>query len=132
MIDTINPDFGRRLVLVVDDDFRLRLFIRTVLGIANARVLEAGDGFEALQLFRLCRGDLALVITDVRMPRMSGTELANSIRLDSDIPLIFISGEPAPVNSCDLNRFWYVEKPFGARTLLEAVSACFELTPAAG
>src|SRR5215469_5117946 len=92
MMDTINRDFGGRFVLVVDDDVRLRSYIRTLLGSANAQVLEAGDGLEALQLFRVWRDKLALVITDIRMPRMSGKDLALLIRLQSEIPLIFVSG----------------------------------------
>ena len=132
MIDAINQDLSGRLVLVVDDDFRVRSYIRMVLKSANAQVLEAGDGLEALEVFHAWRDKLAVVITDVRMPHMSGTELAISIRQDDPaIPLIFVSGEPG--NTSDSKRrFLFIEKPFGPEALLEAVRSCFELISAAG
>jgi FixJ family two-component response regulator len=63
---------------------------------------------------------------------MSGTELASCVRLHSEIPLIFISGEPAPANTSDSkSRFLFIEKPFGAKALLDAIGSCLELVPAA-
>jgi DNA-binding response OmpR family regulator len=131
MIDAINQELGGHLVLVVDDDFRLRAYMRMVLESANFQVLEAGDGLEALEAFRVWRDKLVLVITDVRMPRMSGTEFAISLRLDHpQIPLIFVSGEPATASTNDsTNGFLFIEKPFDPKALLDAVRACLELIP---
>lgn len=68
------------------------------------------------------RGRIDLVITDIRMPRMTGTDLAMSLRSDSPaIPLIFVSGEPAPVDMNDPEKgFFFIEKPFAPKELLDA------------
>jgi two-component system cell cycle sensor histidine kinase/response regulator CckA len=110
------------MVLVVDDDPGVRRYIKTILQCAETQVLEAGDGLEALELFRASRGRIDLVITDIRMPRMTGSELAASIRSECpDIPLIFVSGEVAIAEIVDSGKkLSFVEKPFAAKTLLDA------------
>ena len=71
--------------------------MRTILQSAGVKVLEAGDGLEALEVFHASKTRVDLVITDIRMPRMSGTDLASSLRSDAPaIPLILVSGEGAP------------------------------------
>ena len=131
MIDGLKHELNGHLVLVVDDDFRIRFYVKTILQSAEFRVLEAGDGLEALEVFRASRDRIALVITDIRMPRMSGRDLAKHLRLDRPgIPLIFVSGEPAPVDTNDsTNGFLFIEKPFAPKTLLEAARRLFDSTP---
>jgi CheY-like chemotaxis protein len=77
---------------------------------------------EALEVFHTWRSRIDLVITDIRMPRMTGTDLAVSLRSDSPaIPLIFVSGEPAPVVMSDpIGGSFFIEKPFGPTELLDA------------
>ena len=55
MIDGIQHDANGHLVLVVDDDSRIRSYIKTILQGAGLRVLEAGDGLEALEVFQIGR-----------------------------------------------------------------------------
>jgi two-component system, cell cycle sensor histidine kinase and response regulator CckA len=131
MIDGLEHELNGHLVLVVDDDFRIRFYVKTILQSARFRVLEAGDGLEALELFRASRDRIALVITDIRMPGMSGSELAKHLRLDCPgIPLIFVSGEPAPVDTNDsTNGFLFIEKPFAPKTLLEAACQFLDSMP---
>ena len=94
MHDWIKP--GGLLVLVVDDDVQIRSYIKVVLEAAEFRVLEAVDGLNALEVFAVWRSRIDLVITDIRMPRMTGTDLARSLRSRRPaIPLLFVSGEPA-------------------------------------
>src|SRR5438477_3752610 len=114
MIDLAQHDIGGRLVLVVDDDSRIRLYIRTILQSVGVQVLEAGDGLEALEVFHASKSRVDLVITDIRMPRMSGTDLASSLRSDAPaIPLILVSGEAAPADVVDpRNGVLFIEKPF--------------------
>jgi len=115
---------GGHLILVVDDDCGVRSYIKAILQHAGDRVLEAADGLEALEVFHSSRGRIDLVITDIRMPRMAGTELARSIRADyPTIPLIFVSGEPATDEMNDPgNGLLFVEKPFAPRVLLDAAN----------
>lgn len=127
MIDRARHGVRGHLVLVVDDDSMVRSYIRWVLQCADVQVLEARDGLEALEVFHAWRDRIDLVITDIRMPRMTGTELAASLRSDSPaIPLIFVSGEPAPVDMKDTRReFLFIEKPFRPQELLDAASRFF-------
>jgi len=127
MIDWIQHEAASHLVLVVDDDSRIRSYIKTILQSADVQVLEAGDGLEALEVFHVWRGRIDLVITDIRMPRMTGTDLAVSLRSNCPaIPLIFVSGEPAPADLNDPKTgFFFIEKPFSPKALLDAARRFF-------
>lgn len=133
MIDWIQHDVSGHLVLVVDDDSGIRSYIKTILQSADVHVLEAGDGLEALEIFDAWRSRIDLVITDIRMPRMTGMDLAISLRSASPaIPLIFVSGEPAPMDMNDLNRgSSFIKKPFPPSVLLDAAQRFFQPIPVA-
>jgi CheY-like chemotaxis protein len=80
-------------VLVVDDESSLRRLIARRLANDGYRVLEAGDGIEALALLQTPDTDIRLVITDIRMPRMDGYALADQIGdRPKSPPIIFVSG----------------------------------------
>src|SRR5438309_9357688 len=70
-------------ILIVDDRPTNREFLVTLLGYAGNRVLEAGDGAEALALVRA--GPPDLVITDILMPTMDGYEFVRRLRADPSI-----------------------------------------------
>ena len=78
-------------VLVVDDDPSIRLMLRRLLENAGAEVVEAGDGDEAMRLFRANRPDL--VICDVVMPYADGLWTIRTMRrLAPAAKIIAISG----------------------------------------
>jgi CheY-like chemotaxis protein len=134
VIDGIQRDLGGPLVLVVDDDFRIRSYIKIVMQSAGVQVLEADDGLEALEVFYVWRDRIDLVITDIRMPRMKGTDLAISLRRDRPaLPLIFVSGDPIPA---DMNipggGFLFIEKPFAREVLVDAARRLLQLIPVEG
>lgn len=80
------------LVLVVDDETSIREVTSAMLTEKGYEVLTAGDGQQALELLSQFRPDL--VITDLRMPRLSGYELLGIIRERfPGLPVIVISGE---------------------------------------
>ena len=112
------------MVLVVDDDSRVRSYMRTILQSAGMEVLEARDGVEALEIYSVSKSRIDLVVTDIRMPRMSGTDLASSIRSETpSVPLILVSGERASADMIDpRNGVLFIEKPFAPKVLLEAAS----------
>jgi FixJ family two-component response regulator len=82
---------------------------------------------EALEVFHACSSRIVLVITDIRMPRMTETDLAASLRSDCPaIPLIFVSGEPAPADTVDPKKgIFFIGKPFAPKSLLETASQFF-------
>jgi CheY-like chemotaxis protein len=80
-------------VLVVDDEVTLRGNLARRLAQEGYRVLEAGNGREAMQFVDESQNDVRLVITDIRMPVMNGYELADLLtRRPDPMPMIFISG----------------------------------------
>ena len=80
-------------VLVVDDESSLRTLVARRLANEGYRVLEAGNGIEALELLQAPDADIRLVITDIRMPRMDGYELADRlVDRPKSPPIVFISG----------------------------------------
>ena len=84
---------------------------------------------EALEVFHACSSRIVLVITDIRMPRMTETDLAASLRSDCPaIPLIFVSGEPAPADTVDPKKgIFFIGKPFAPKSLLETASQFFKV-----
>src|SRR5438105_324858 len=83
----------KNVILVVDDDHDVLMFITTVLPRAGFRVQVAHDGAEGLQCYLQHRHDLCLVLTDILMPKINGLEMARNIRnRDSKIPILLMSG----------------------------------------
>ncbi len=80
-------------ILLVDDEKGLLESISSVLRSLNYHVLEANDGKMALHTYEANRDLIDLVITDLVMPKMGGSELMSRIwEKDSSLPAIFVSG----------------------------------------
>ena len=107
------------MVLVVDDEELVRHYIERILVGGGYRVIMAISGGEAFSLLQ-AGGDLVeLVITDIRMPRMSGDEFAKRMaHLSSPPPLLYISGGDPPRGAESAN---FLQKPFTRQALLRAV-----------
>ena len=80
-----------KTVLLVDDDVMARGFFRALLAGEGYAVLEAGDGAEAVRLFR--KGGVDLVVTDIYMPKMNGLDAILEMDPKSrGVPVIALSG----------------------------------------
>ena len=91
--DDPEPGHHSETVLVVEDDEDVRAYTVGILRELGYRVIEAYDGATALKLLQ--RGDqpISLLLTDVVMPKMSGSELADAAKLlQPDLKILFISG----------------------------------------
>lgn len=111
-------------VLVVDDDPRIREVVCFALRREGFETLEAGDGEEALRVFREHRP--SLVVLDILMPEMDGTEVCRKIRADSRVPIVFLSSKDDEVDrilGLELGGDDYVTKPFSPRELIARVRA---------
>jgi two-component system, cell cycle sensor histidine kinase and response regulator CckA len=118
---------GSPCILVVDDDHLVRRLVCAVLGQSGFAVLEASSGAEALDLFEQRHASIDLVLTDLVMPGMSGTELARHIAsVDAAPPIVFMSAY------CDtLDRaggLGCISKPFANRDLIAKVRQKLEGT----
>jgi PAS domain S-box-containing protein len=82
-----------RTILVVEDEPALRNLVRTVLEGEGYRVLEAGNGREALEVVERHDEHIDLLLTDVVMPELSGPELVAHLRgLRPDTKVLYVSG----------------------------------------
>lgn len=113
----------RGTVLVVDDEEPIRTGLRAVLESFGLAVVDAGDASEALQIAAELKEQLVLLITDIVMPKMKGTELARLlVARHPDLPVIFMSGYTAgEIGYKNFRRAKFLQKPFGRVKLLEAI-----------
>jgi CheY-like chemotaxis protein len=89
----LEAQIGTETLLLVEDDLAVRKLSRRILERAGYKVLEADSGREALELARHATGAIPLVVTDLVMPDMSGTELAAELAvLYPEIRVLFMSG----------------------------------------
>lgn len=117
-------------ILVVDDESRMRKLVKDFLEKKNFRVLEAGDGEEAMDIFYEEK-DIALLILDVMMPKMDGWEVCREIRKNSKVPIIMLtarSDERDELLGFDLGVDEYISKPFSPKILVARVEAILRRT----
>ncbi len=116
---------GDETLMVVEDAENLRDLIAAILKSFGYSVHIASNGREALVLEDQHRDEIDLVITDVVMPEMSGTELADQlIERRPELRVLFISGYPndrAISAGRHDRRFSFLQKPFSAAELTSAV-----------
>lgn len=83
----------RETLLVVEDNERILTLVSTVLSRLGYRVLTAPDGRAALERYGRSTEDIALLVTDLMMPHMNGSELAREmLRLRPTLRVLFASG----------------------------------------
>jgi len=115
---------GSETILLVEDSAPLRALTREILSREGYVILQACDGVEALEISRKHTGTIHLMITDIVMPRMRGTELAQEIAIQRpDTSVIFLSGytEEAVWRFTDTPKVAILEKPYSSATLLRTV-----------
>jgi YesN/AraC family two-component response regulator len=84
---------AEQTILVVEDEEMIRKFIVEILSTLEYRVLKAANGSEAIQLSSQVRGRIHLLLTDVIMPEISGSDLARRFQqLKQETQTIFVSG----------------------------------------
>jgi CheY-like chemotaxis protein len=111
-------------ILAVDDEADLLEAVRRVLSRRGHTVLTASGLPEALEVCRRYRGRIDLLLTDVRMPGGTGTDLADeAVRLRPDLAVLYMSGlYDAADEEPDAQR-GMVSKPFTPASLADAVDS---------
>jgi CheY-like chemotaxis protein len=117
---------GQEMILVVEDEPVLRDLAQLILQDCGYRILLAGSGAEALQIWQSHGNSVDLVVTDVVMPGgMSGRELSNKLlALDPRIKIIFTSGYSMEESNTDFFRrgsTLFLQKPYTRISLTRAV-----------
>jgi PAS domain S-box-containing protein len=125
--DGVGPR-GTETVLLVEDDADVREFVRDVLHAHGYNVLAAIDGAQALALIEQHAGPIHLVVTDVIMPRMMGSEVAARITaLRPSIKVLYISGYPGDaIVKQGVPEQAFVQKPFSVSALARRVRALLD------
>jgi two-component system KDP operon response regulator KdpE len=109
-------------ILLVDDEPAIQKAVGPLLRSRGYEVDVAGTGAEALDLFEHRRPDL--IVLDLGLPDLEGTEVCRRIRARSPAPIIVLSARSAEgdkVNALDLGADDYVTKPFGPEELLARI-----------
>ena len=113
------------IILVVDDEARMRKLVKDFLSVKGYKVIEAADGEEAIDIF-MEQKDIKLVLLDVMMPKMDGFETLKLIRQYSKIPVIMLtarSEERDELQGFNLGVDEYITKPFSPKILVARVEA---------
>lgn len=111
-------------ILIVDDEPRIRDFVCMNLEIERYHVIEASNGFEALEQLRENLPDL--IVMDIMMPEMDGFETLRHIREVSNVPVIMLTvrqNDQDKIQGLDLGADDYIAKPFNPRELLSRIRA---------
>lgn len=111
-------------ILVVDDESKLRDLIRVYLEQESYRVVEAGNGREALYVARYEKPDL--IILDLMMPEMGGLEFMRQYSKEAQTPVIMLTAKVEDTDKIlglELGADDYLTKPFNVRELLARVRA---------
>ena len=107
-------------ILVAEDDLVTREAISACLNADGFSVIEAGNGLDALTLWKSDRPDL--ICLDIMMPEMDGYEVCRRIRAANDrVPVLFLSAKNEEIDvvvGLELGADDFVRKPFGRHELL--------------
>ena len=111
-------------VLVVEDERKLRDFIRSYLERAGFTVLSTGSGAEAISMATAAAPDL--VVLDLGLPDVPGETVARELRATSAVPILMLTAKAAEedrIRGLELGADDYVTKPFSPRELTLRVQA---------
>ena len=113
---------NKTTVLIVEDEHAIRNFMSTILTSNGYRVIVATGGAEAISMIGSHCPDVILL--DLGLPDIEGTEVLKSVREWSSIPVIVVSArtfEREKVEALDMGADDYITKPFGSSELLARI-----------
>lgn len=117
-------------VLVVEDDESVQEYVKAMLEANGYKVLMAQDGVEALQFFREHRGEISMVITDMGLPKMDGTQVMAELKaITPQVKIIFTSGYVDPeakANAIKAGAADFLPKPCEADEFLARIRCALE------
>lgn len=119
------------LILIVDDEVRMRKIIKDFLVAKNFKIIEAKDGEEALEVFELNKDRINLVLLDVMMPKIDGWTVLRKIRQESKVPVIMLTArgeEQDELFGFELGVDEYISKPFSPKILVARIQAILKRT----
>lgn len=112
------------IVFVVDDDFRVREALSSLLASVGLRVAAFGSAAEFLESEK--PDSPGCLVLDLQLPGTSGLELQQELAAADGPPIVFITGHgdiPSSVRAMKAGAIEFLPKPFGERELLQAIDA---------
>lgn len=107
-------------ILLIDDEASIRRTLKEILEFEKYQVLEAPDGYVAIEIFK--KSPIDVVLLDIKMPKMDGLEVLDFLQeINSEIPVIMISGHGSidtAVEAVKKGAFDYISKPPDLNRLL--------------
>ena len=100
-------------ILLVEDEENLRHIIASYLRKEGFTVVEAGDGEEALEKFS--NDEFCLIVLDLMLPKLSGTEVCQQVREFSDVPIVMLTAkcdDMDKIMGLENGADDYITKPF--------------------
>jgi len=124
---------GTETILVVEDEAEVRRLTAGMLSRQGYRVIDASSGAEALRLWNKHGSEIAMLLTDVIMPQMSGRELAERLKvLSPALKILYMSGYAGDVvaqHGVPQSETVFLHKPFTFDTLARQVRSVLDETP---
>jgi PAS domain S-box-containing protein len=118
-----------KTILLVDDEPMIRDLGTAVLTRAGYRVITAEDGLEAVEVFTRNQAIISLVILDVTMPRMSGSDASRAImKIDPNVRVLFSTGYSADDLTTVDGSLGLLSKPYRPQELVATVRAALDAT----
>jgi DNA-binding response OmpR family regulator len=115
----------RHTILIVEDDHSLRELLATFLEAAGYSVIQARDGEEAVAMFNVHRASIALVLTDMGLPKLGGWELFQQLRrIDPKAKVVMASGYMNPSIRNDMleaGALDFIQKPYVPQHILQRI-----------
>ncbi len=114
----------QKTILIIEDDSNIRELLRLYLSQEGYKIETAQDGMEGLRAFRAHEPDLILL--DLMMPVMDGTQVIKEVRAVSKVPVIMLTAKSETfdkVVGLDLGADDYITKPFETRELIARIRA---------
>ena len=111
-------------ILLVDDEAGIRDMIKEYSSLEGYDIDEAGDGIEALELFK--QHKYSLIILDVMMPKVDGWSVCREVRKTSNVPVIMLTARGEEYDKLfgfELGVDDYIIKPFSPKELLARMKA---------
>ena len=116
------------IVFVVDDDYRIREALSSLLASVGLRVVTFGSSAEFLQAER--PDSSSCLVLDLELPGVTGLELQTELAAGNNPPIVFITGHgdvPSSVRAMKAGAVEFLLKPFGEHELLRAIEAAIAL-----
>jgi CheY-like chemotaxis protein len=121
-----------KTILVVDDEPTIRMLVAASLDGGAYRLLEAGDGYEALDLVRMEQPDLVLL--DIAIPGLDGFEVCRRLKteLSPDVPVLLLTGFAQQTHrerAHEVGADGFVAKPFSPAALVTLIDRTLATEP---